>query len=122
MKKRLVGVVVSDKMQKTVVVKVSGIKVHPLYRKRFHVFKKYKAHTGEQSYKVGDCVVIEQTRPLSKEKRWRVIKKVTSQAITNQDNNETFSEKSAVLDNNDLVRDIDNDEKKSASTTDAPQE
>lgn len=75
-KKRLTGIIVSDKMDKTRVVKVERLKLHPLYRKYYRVFKKYKAHDPENKYKVGDKVVIEETRPLSKEKRWRIIEKV----------------------------------------------
>ncbi|PIQ91844.1 MAG: 30S ribosomal protein S17 [Parcubacteria group bacterium CG11_big_fil_rev_8_21_14_0_20_39_14] len=75
-KKRLQGAVVSDKMQKTVVVKVERIKIHPKYKKRFKVHKKYKAHDEKGEYHMGDKVVIEESRPISKDKRWRVIKKV----------------------------------------------
>ena len=75
-KKRLQGAVVSDKMQKTVVVKVERIKIHPKYKKRFKVHKKYKAHDEKGEYHMGDKVVIEESRPISKDNRWRVIKKV----------------------------------------------
>jgi len=75
-KKRLIGKVVSDKMQKTVVVLVERIKEHPKYKRRYKVWKKYKAHDEKEECKVGDIVVIEECRPLSKEKRWRVIKKL----------------------------------------------
>jgi small subunit ribosomal protein S17 len=75
-KKRLKGKIVSDKMQKTVVVRVERIKEHPKYRKRYRVFKKYKAHVEGGNFKVGDEVIIEECRPLSKEKKWRVIGKV----------------------------------------------
>ena len=75
-RKRLQGIVVSDKMDKTVVVKVERIKQHPLYKRYFKVHKKYKAHDEKNEYKVGDKVIIEETRPLSKEKRWRVVKKI----------------------------------------------
>ena len=75
-KKRLQGAVVSDKMRKTVVVKVERIKIHPKYKKRFKVHKKYKAHDEKGEYHMGDKVVIEESRPISKDKRWRVIKKV----------------------------------------------
>jgi len=66
------GVVVSDKMDKTVVVAVETRKVHPLYKKAIRVTKKYKAHDAARACKVGDKVRIEETRPLSKDKRWRV--------------------------------------------------
>jgi len=75
-KKQITGTVVSNKMQKTVVVKVERIKEHPRYKKRYKVHKKYKAHDEKGEYKVGDKVVIEECRPMSKEKRWRVIKKI----------------------------------------------
>lgn len=77
-KKRLKGKVVSDKMEKTVVVKVERIKEHPKYKKRYKIHKKYKAHDEKGEYKVGDKVVIEECRPMSKDKRWRVIPKATS--------------------------------------------
>ncbi|OIO45933.1 MAG: 30S ribosomal protein S17 [Parcubacteria group bacterium CG1_02_39_15] len=73
-KKQLTGTVISDKMQKTVVVLVERFKQHPKYKRRYRLHKKYKAHT-DQEYKVGDRVVIEECRPLSKEKKWKVIKK-----------------------------------------------
>jgi small subunit ribosomal protein S17 len=73
-RKQLKGVVVSDKMPKTVVVKVERIKEHPKYKKRYKVHKKYKAHDEKEECKVGDVVIIEECRPLSKEKRWRVVK------------------------------------------------
>jgi len=75
-KKQITGTVVSNKMQKTVVVKVERIKEHPKYKKRYKVHKKYKAHDEKGEYKVGDKVVIEECRPMSKEKRWRVVRKI----------------------------------------------
>jgi len=74
MKRQLVGQVVSNKMNKTVIVKVEAVKVHPKYHKRYKVFKKYPAHAEEQ-YAVGDKVVIEESRPYSKTVNWKVIKK-----------------------------------------------
>ena len=70
----LKGVVVSDKMDKTVVVSVSKFIKHPLYGKFYKVNKKYKAHDEENKYKVGDKVEIVETRPISKDKHFRVIK------------------------------------------------
>ena len=67
------GLVVSDKMDKTVVVTVETKKVHNLYKKAIKVTKKYKAHDESNACKVGDKVKIVETRPLSKEKRWRVV-------------------------------------------------
>jgi len=66
------GLVVSDKMDKTVVVAVETWKVHPLYKKGMRVTKRYKAHDKDKTCKVGDRVRIVETRPLSKDKRWRV--------------------------------------------------
>jgi len=66
------GLVVSDKMDKTVVVAVETRKVHPLYKKAIKVTKKYKAHDENNACKIGDKVKIVETRPLSKGKSWRV--------------------------------------------------
>jgi len=66
------GLVVSDKMDKTVVVAVETRKVHPLYKKAIKGTKKYKAHDENNACKIGDKVKIVETRPLSKEKSWRV--------------------------------------------------
>ncbi len=74
MKRKLQGTIVSDKMPKTVVVKVERIKKHPKYKRRYKVSKKYKAHVEDGDFKIGDKVVIEECRPLSKDKKWRVIK------------------------------------------------
>ncbi|MCS6887251.1 MAG: 30S ribosomal protein S17 [Chloroflexus sp.] len=68
-----VGRVVSDKMDKTVVVAVDYLKPHPLYRKIIRRTKKFHAHDEENACKVGDVVRIEETRPLSRTKRWRVV-------------------------------------------------
>lgn len=75
-KKLLQGIVVSDKMQKTVVVEVESIKEHPKYKRRYKVHKRYKAHDQNQEYHVGDKVVIEEHAPISKDKSWVVIKKI----------------------------------------------
>ena len=74
-KKRLKGTVVSNKMQKTVVVEVEKIKEHPKYKRRYKIHQKYKAHDEKGEYKIGDKVTIEECRPISKEKRWLVIGK-----------------------------------------------
>ena len=76
-KRKLKGIVVSDKMQKTVVVRVERIKAHPKYKRRYKINKNYKAHDEKQVYKIGDRVIIEECRPLSKHKTWRVIEKET---------------------------------------------
>ena len=72
-KRILQGEVVSDKMQKTIVVKVSSRKMHRLYKKYITVSKKYKAHDENQEAHVGDIVRIIESRPISKEKRWRLL-------------------------------------------------
>ena len=71
--KILDGVVVSDKMNKTVVVSVSRFMKHPKYGKFFKVSKKYKAHDENNTYKVGDKVSIVETKPISKEKHFKVV-------------------------------------------------
>jgi small subunit ribosomal protein S17 len=68
-----VGRVVSDKMEKTVVVAVDYLKPHPLYRKIIRKTNKFHAHDEENACRVGDTVRIEETRPLSRLKRWRVV-------------------------------------------------
>lgn len=75
-KRRLIGTVVSDKMAKTVVVKVDRTVMHSKYKKRYTVSQTYKAHDEAGSFHVGDEVEIEETRPLSKSKRWRVVSKL----------------------------------------------
>ncbi|MFC1919657.1 30S ribosomal protein S17 [Chloroflexota bacterium] len=67
------GQVASTKMNKTVVVSVESRKRHPLYGKIFKRTKRYKAHDESNTCKIGDRVIIEESRPLSKEKRWRVV-------------------------------------------------
>ncbi len=68
-----VGRVVSDKMQKTIVVAVESLKRHPVYKKNYRWTKRFKAHDEENMAHIGDVVMIEETRPLSKEKRWQLI-------------------------------------------------
>lgn len=74
--RQLTGIVVSAKMRKTAVVAVDKLKLHEKYRKQYKVTKKYKAHDEKGEYKAGDRVVIQETKPMSKEKRWIVIRKV----------------------------------------------
>ena len=75
-KRELTGKVVSDKMQKTVVVEVEIWKVLSKYKKRYKSKKRFKAHDENDEYKIGDSVIIEETKPISKDKKWRVIKKI----------------------------------------------
>ncbi len=72
-KRILKGTIVSDVMDKTVVVEVSRFKSHPLYVKRVKDSRRYKAHDEHNQYKVGDYVEIQETRPISKEKTWKVV-------------------------------------------------
>mgnify|MGYP001606046428 FL=1 len=74
-KRRIVGLVTSDKMVKTRVVTVSRIKQHPKYLRYFKVSRNFKVHDENNEYKTGDKVIIEETRPLSKEKRWKIVSK-----------------------------------------------
>lgn len=73
LRKTRTGRVVSDKMDKTVVVAVETLVRHPLYQRTVRQTKKFKAHDQENSCRIGDKVKIMETRPLSKEKRWRVV-------------------------------------------------
>ncbi len=75
-KKTMTGVVVSDKMDKTVVVLVTSKKKHPIYGKYITFTKKYKAHDEKNDTHVGDTVEIVETRPLSKDKYFRVLRVV----------------------------------------------
>jgi small subunit ribosomal protein S17 len=68
-----VGRVVSDKMDKTVVVSVERLRRHPVYKRVVRLSSKFKAHDDENEARVGDTVRIEESRPLSREKRWRVV-------------------------------------------------
>ncbi len=74
-KRQLIGIIISDKMDKTIVVKVDRLKIHPKYHKRYTVSKKYKAHDKNNEYKIGDKVIIQECKPMSKDKKWKVIKK-----------------------------------------------
>ena len=76
-RKTRVGRVVSDKMDKTVVVTVETLKHHPLYKKTIRRAVKYKAHDERNECRLGDTVKIIETRPLSREKRWRVAEIIT---------------------------------------------
>lgn len=73
--KRFNGVVVSDKNDKTIIVKVETVKVHPKYKKRYVVSRRYKVHDENNEFKTGDKVVFVECRPLSRDKRWRIVKK-----------------------------------------------
>lgn len=72
-RKEKIGQVVSDKMQKTIVVKVMQVSRHPSYGKVIKKYNKFKVHDEGNAAKVGDKVKIMETRPLSKDKRWRLL-------------------------------------------------
>jgi small subunit ribosomal protein S17 len=72
-RKKFTGEVVSDKNDKTIVVLVSRVKIHPKYGKRYKVSSKYQVHDPKNTFKIGDSVSFVECRPLSKSKRWRVI-------------------------------------------------
>lgn len=74
-KRKFEGKVTSAKSDKTIVVAVETTKLHPKYSKRFTVTKKYKVHDSANQFKAGDKVVFEECRPISKDKRWRVLTK-----------------------------------------------
>jgi small subunit ribosomal protein S17 len=74
-KRVLEGVVVSDKNDKTIVVKVERRLTHPVLKQTVRLTKKYHAHDEKNSAKIGDVVRIEETKPLSKQKRWLLLEK-----------------------------------------------
>ncbi|HRY52347.1 MAG TPA: 30S ribosomal protein S17 [Candidatus Portnoybacteria bacterium] len=73
--KQLKGVVVSNKMQKTVIVAVTRLKEHSLYKKKYKVTTRYSAHDEKNEYQIGDKVIISETSPISKNKKWIVTQK-----------------------------------------------
>ncbi len=77
-----IGRVASNKMQKTVVVEVETRKLHPLYRRMIRRTRRVKAHDESNACEIGDVVRLEQTRPLSKEKRWRVVEILQRAKVT----------------------------------------
>jgi small subunit ribosomal protein S17 len=78
-KKTIRGIVKSDKMDKTIVVEVHNYKRHPKYFKRYRITKKYFAHDPKNSAGYGDTVLIEESRPLSRQKRW-ILKSIVTKA------------------------------------------
>ena len=78
MKRKLQGIVVSDKMIKTRVVTVFRLKKHKRYLKYYKVTSRFKAHDEKNEYKSGDKVVIEESRPISRDNRWRIIARIQS--------------------------------------------
>jgi len=74
--RELTGIVVSDKMEKTVVVRVERRVMHPIYKKYIRRSKKYAAHDETNQFKTGDVVLIQESRPRSKTKSWEVVSKI----------------------------------------------
>ena len=72
-KKQFKGVVVSDKMDKTVIVRIDRVRTHSKYNKQYASSKRYKVHDPNNKAKVGDIVEFTECRPLSKEKRWKLV-------------------------------------------------
>lgn len=70
--RKLKGIIVSDKMNKTRVVAVTRLKKHSRYLKYYKITERFKAHDENNEYKTGDKVIIQETRPMSKDKRWRI--------------------------------------------------
>jgi len=81
MKRALIGKVVSDKMEKTIVVSVEGTREHPIYKKKYAISSKFSAHDEKGEAKIGDMVKIEESRPLSKMKRWSLVKVLTAKDL-----------------------------------------
>ena len=79
--KQQVGIVISNKMQKTVVVKVENRYQHPIYSKTMITTKKYLAHDESEECNIGDQVLVEECRPLSKRKRWKLIKVISKSSL-----------------------------------------
>jgi len=81
--KQKIGIVVSNKMQKTIVVKIENRYSHPIYSKILVKTKKYLAHDELEKCKIGDQVLIEECRPLSKKKRWKLLKILSLSSLVN---------------------------------------
>jgi small subunit ribosomal protein S17 len=81
--KTYTGKVVSNKMDKTVVVAITRLFQHPVYKKVVKKVSKFKAHDAENTCDIGDTVVITETKPMSKDKRWLVLEKVSNPARSN---------------------------------------
>lgn len=84
MARTLIGKVVSNKMDKTVVITVEGLKTHPIYKKQYKTTARFKAHDADNSAQVGDIVEVSETRPMSRDKRFTITKTLESQAQESQ--------------------------------------
>ncbi len=90
-KRKISGQVVSTKMNKTVVVEVERMKEHPKYKRRYKVHKRYKAHDEKGEVRLGNKVEIEECTPISKDKRWKVLK-IISATEKSPENDEMVNE------------------------------
>lgn len=81
--KQRIGIVISNKMQKTIVVKVENRYPHPIYSKTLIKTKKYLAHDKLEKCRVGDQVIVQECRPLSKRKRWELLKILSKSSLIN---------------------------------------
>ena len=88
-RKTRIGQVVGDKMDKTVIVAVQTVRHHPLYKKAIKHTKKYKAHDEANICRIGDSVRIIETRPLSKEKRWRIMEIISKRELSEEKSSES---------------------------------
>ena len=91
--RKLKGTVISNKMAKTLVVRVDTLKKHPKYQKFYRVSKKFKAHDEKGEYRTGDIVMMVETRPVSRDKRWRAIELVKRSSMEEGDTAENEKSK-----------------------------
>ena len=89
-RKEFIGTVISDKMQKTIIVKITRISKHPKYGRITKKYNKYKTHDEQMAAKIGDMVRIRETRPLSKDKRFRLIEVVKKSKKLSAEKNEVL--------------------------------
>jgi len=85
MAKSLTGVVVSNKTDKTIVIEIHTRKTHPIYKKQYSVTKKFMAHDEKNEAKIGDKVIVSETKPLSKRKRFTLTKVLSHSALSKED-------------------------------------
>jgi len=102
-RKERTGVVVSDKMDKTIVVRVDNLRVHPKYKKVFKVSKKYHVHDAKEEANMGDSVRFMETRPLSKTKCWRLVEIVKKNTRAVKETKKSAVSSTENLDNVDIA-------------------
>lgn len=76
MRKKFQGKIVSAKTPKTLIVEIERMKIHPKYKRRYKSHKRYKVHYDDGEFNIGEKVIIEECRPISKDKNWKIVKKV----------------------------------------------